>query len=159
MSNATANATATSSIPSDSPGCWGNSDAAVSACCSVFGGVRIPLADSPIAACGYNVGDNFMADDGSVSESMSDPNSTTSRWASCITQHFNATADGTEIISTCQNNQSLIATVTSSPASTTGTSGAQDLFVFRRQGHWAGRGVLAAIVVGSGLLHLLSLAI
>ncbi|KAJ7773517.1 hypothetical protein B0H14DRAFT_341509 [Mycena olivaceomarginata] len=59
------------------------------------------------------------------------------------------------------NSQSQIATVTSKPESTasaTGTSGAEDLLVFQRQGH-LGRGILAGIVMAGGLLHILSLAI
>ncbi|KAJ7319063.1 hypothetical protein DFH08DRAFT_891419 [Mycena albidolilacea] len=148
---------ATTSIPS-APGCWGNSESAVSACCSLFGGVRLVLPDSSIPACGYNIGSRFTADTGSTS----DANSTTGRWSSCIASHFNATAEGTTVVlSTCQNSQSQIATVTSKPESTasaTGTSGAGDLLVFRRQGH-LGRGILAGIVVTGGLLHILSLAI
>ncbi|KAJ6466864.1 hypothetical protein C8R45DRAFT_1020350 [Mycena sanguinolenta] len=158
MSSNATNATATTSIPSNPPGCWANSEGAVSACCSLFGGVRMPLSDSSIAACGYNIGSNFYADTGSVSDSLSDSNSTTMQWSSCISAHFNATADGTVVISTCENNQSLIATVTSSPPSATATSGAGDMLVFRRESQ-LGRVVIVGIVVGSGLLHLLSFAI
>ncbi|KAF7369086.1 hypothetical protein MVEN_00235700 [Mycena venus] len=138
---------ATTSIPSSS-GCWGNSETAVSTCCALFGGIRIPIPDSSIAACGYNIGTKFTADNGSTS----DANSTTERWSDCITLHFNATSDGPTVISTCQDAKSDIATVTSKP-SPTATSGA----VRRQDRPW--RGILAGIVVGSGLLHLLSLAV
>ncbi|KAJ7678139.1 hypothetical protein DFH06DRAFT_1291432 [Mycena polygramma] len=146
----TMSANATTSIPSDAPGCWANSESAVSTCCSQLGGVRLQIPDSAVAACAYNVGAKFTADDGSS-------NSTTGRWSSCITSHFNTTIDGSVVLSTCVNTQNQTATVTSTPSSTA-TSGAEELVVFRRGGG-VGRGVLAGFIVGSGLVHVLSLAL
>ncbi|KAJ6551386.1 hypothetical protein B0H19DRAFT_1073101 [Mycena capillaripes] len=146
---------ATTSIPSNAPGCWANSEHAVATCCTQLGGIRIPLPDSSIPTCAYNTGAKFTADDASTSPSGT--NSTTFRWSSCIDAHFNATSDGSVILSTCENLQNQTATVTSVPSSTV-SSGAEDLLVFRRSGS-IGRGILAGIVVAGGLLHVLSFAL
>ncbi|KAJ6598457.1 hypothetical protein DFH09DRAFT_1304241 [Mycena vulgaris] len=142
------NVRATTTIPA-SPGCWANSESAVATCCTQLGGVRIPLPDSDIPGCAYNTGAKFVADDGSA-------NSTSTRWSDCITAHFSAATDGSVVLSTCQNIQNQIATVTSTPSSS--STSKSDAAPFRTRSH-LGRGILAGIVAGSALVHILSLAI
>ncbi|KAJ7100652.1 hypothetical protein B0H15DRAFT_796388 [Mycena belliarum] len=135
-------ASATTTIPA-SPGCWANSETAVKACCNRFGGVRINLTDSSIPGCLYNVGSGFTADGGPSSS-----NSTRSRWTACVSTFFNVTADGSVVLSTCQNFDKQIATATSRPSSDALPMGARSAHV-----------VLAGLLAGSALIHVLGLAI
>ncbi|KAJ7054099.1 hypothetical protein C8F01DRAFT_1163908 [Mycena amicta] len=138
---------AMSSANSTFYGCWGNSQDAVSTCCRVLGGLSLDLADgSP--GCAYNSGSSFKPDDGSGS-----PNSTSALWATCVTGHFNATSDGKIVITACENTKNSTETVTSTPSATP-TAGA-----FRPKPSAFGRFALGGILVGSGLVHFLTLAL
>ncbi|KAJ7472325.1 hypothetical protein B0H11DRAFT_2236995 [Mycena galericulata] len=141
---------ATTTIP-DSPGCWANSLTATATCCSQLGGIQIPLQGSSIPGCDYNSGSSFLPDDGSGGA-----NSTGARWASCIATHFDVTADGSKVLTTCVTTQNQTATVVSTPSSTaTGTSGGLSTLRSTRLGPV----VLGGMVAASGLLHILSLAL
>ncbi|KAJ7621240.1 hypothetical protein FB45DRAFT_1006593 [Roridomyces roridus] len=140
---------ATTTVPSNPPGCWANSLSALTACCTRFGGVQLSLPDSAIPACAYNNGTGFTPDDGSGSA-----DSTSARWAGCVSTYFNSTASGESIITTCVDSQDQIATVTSKVPASTATSGGVST---TRSG--AAPVLLGGMLFASVVLHVISLAV
>ncbi|KAJ6529119.1 hypothetical protein DFH09DRAFT_1094075 [Mycena vulgaris] len=150
MFNVTVNGT-TISLPDN--GCWANSESAVALCCSQFGGSRLPIQNNPIPACtGF-----------AVDRTAATNEATSLRWNDCIKAHF-TTGDvlGPERTSNCESNNATSSSTPSSSAPsgsrtvsapTPSKSGAR--IAARIDGQF-GRTLIAGILLGGSLLHVLS---
>jgi hypothetical protein len=134
----------------------------VAICCAQFGGTRANLTDSPIAECTYNNSTGFIADvEGSTG--------TADRWFECCNKNWNASdalASALGVITECKNakKQEVTQSASGTPSSTsTSTAPASSKSpnsgraMYDVEGRF-GRIFLFGVVAGSGLLHLLSLA-
>ncbi|KAJ6518507.1 hypothetical protein DFH09DRAFT_1098459 [Mycena vulgaris] len=148
-------------IPHTITGCWANSESAVAICCSQLNGSRTALPDSPIPECTYNAAAGFTGD--LPDTSLSNTSSTVSRWNDCITDHFN-TSDALGLQATeCQIAD---AASTGTPAKTPTNSAKTPANSANSGGRTGptvdvqlGRMIIAGILVGGSLLHVLSSAI
>jgi hypothetical protein len=146
-------------------GCWTDSETAVAICCAQLGGTRVNLTDSPVAGCAYNNSTGFIAD----GQNSTNSSGTFSRWSECSDKFWNASdalASDLGVVTVCQEVKKLEVTQSGSgtPSSTsTSTAPASSKSpnsgraMYGMEGRF-GRIFIFGVVAGSGLLHLLSLA-
>jgi hypothetical protein len=144
-------------------GCWSDSETAVAICCAQLGGTRVNLTDSPVAGCAYNNSTGFIAD----GQNSTNSSGTFSRWRECSNNNWNASdalASNLGVVVYCQEDKKQEVTQSGTPSSTsTSTAPASSKSpnsgraMYDVEGRF-GRIFIFGVVAGSGLLHLLSLA-
>ncbi|KAJ6494910.1 hypothetical protein DFH09DRAFT_1449867 [Mycena vulgaris] len=160
MSTVTVNGT-TINLPDN--GCWANSESAVALCCSQLGGSRLPVQNNPIPAC-----TGFTVDPTAATDSA-----TFLRWNACIKAHFttgdvlgtgqtsncefgDATSSGTPSSSAPSSSASSSSAPSGSSSASAPTPSNSSPRIAARIDEQFSRTLIAGILLGGSLLHVLS---